>query len=75
MPATQPDRDEEIRQLAYKIWQEAGYPNGSDLQHWLKAQEIWLEAHGRKKSRATTSRAGKPKKPRTVKAPSDGMRR
>ena len=68
MPVTQFDRDEEIRQLAYKIWQEAGYPNGSDLQHWLKAQEIWLETHGPKKSRAITSKAGKPKKTRAVKS-------
>jgi hypothetical protein len=67
MPATQLDRDEKIRQLAYKIWQDAGCPNGSDLQHWLKAQEIWLETHGPKKSRTTTSKAGNPKKSRAVK--------
>ncbi len=40
MQGTEIDRDEEIRQLAYRLWQESGCPNGSDLQHWLKAQEI-----------------------------------
>ena len=40
MQGTEIDRDEEIRQLAYRLWQEAGCPNGSDLQHWLQAQGI-----------------------------------
>jgi hypothetical protein len=38
---TEIDRDEEIRRLAYKFWQEAGCP----VQHWLKAERIWLEEH------------------------------
>ena len=67
MQGTQIDQDEEVRQLAYRIWQEAGCPNGSDLQHWLKAQEIWLETHGSVKSRTTPSKAAKPRTTRTVK--------
>lgn len=41
MQGTEIDRDEEIRRLAYKFWQEAGCP----VQHWLKAERIWLEEH------------------------------
>jgi hypothetical protein len=62
MQGTQIDQDEEVRQLAYRIWQEAGCPHGADLQHWLKAQEIWLESHRPQKSRSKPSTAAKTKK-------------
>jgi hypothetical protein len=35
------ERDDEIRELAYRIWQEEGYPYGQEIQHWLKAEAIW----------------------------------
>ena len=59
------DRDEEIRQLAYKFWQEAGCPNGSDLQHWLKAQEFWQENH-RSENQTKASKAKKPRQTRKI---------
>ena len=43
MQDTQTNRDEEIRQVAYKLWQEEGCPDGYDVEHWLKAETIWLE--------------------------------
>ena len=66
MQGTEIDRDEEIRQLAYRLWQESGCPNGSDLQHWLKAQELWQEKH-RPKSRPKPTKARKPRQTRTLK--------
>ena len=66
MQGTKIDGDEEIRQLAYRIWQEAGCPNGSDLQHWLKAKEIWLETHPLE-NRTKPSKGRKPRQTRTVK--------
>lgn len=39
------EHDEQIRKLAYRIWQEEGYPHGYEVQHWLKAEAIWLEEH------------------------------
>ena len=39
------ERDAEIRELAYRIWQEEGYPHGHEVQHWLKAETIWQEKH------------------------------
>jgi hypothetical protein len=39
------ERDAEIRELAYRIWQEEGYPYGHEVQHWLKAEAIWQEKH------------------------------
>jgi hypothetical protein len=66
MQGTEIDRDEEIRQLAYRLWQESGCPNGSDLQHWLKAQELWQEKH-RPKNRTKPAKAKKPRQTRTLK--------
>ena len=65
MQGTEIDRDEEIRQLAYRLWQDAGCPNGADLQHWLKAQELWRENHP-SKNRTKPSKARKPGKSRKI---------
>ncbi len=45
MQGTEMNRDEEIREVAYKLWQEEGYPHGYEVQHWLKAETIWLKEH------------------------------
>ena len=58
------ERDEQIREIAYRIWQEEGCPAGSEVEHWLKAQSVWEEKH-RSKSKPKQS---KPlKKPKTRK--------
>jgi hypothetical protein len=36
-----PKPDEEIRQIAYKLWQEEGCPDGRHLDHWFSAEAIW----------------------------------
>ena len=64
MPGTEVNRDEEIRQLAYRLWQEAGCPNGSDWQHWLNAEAIWLENQS---NSTKPAKARKPRQSRTVK--------
>jgi hypothetical protein len=33
------DRDERIRQRAYKFWEEAGRPEGSAQDHWVRAAQ------------------------------------
>lgn len=35
--------DDEVRLIAYRIWEEEGQPDGRDLEHWLKAEAIWQE--------------------------------
>jgi hypothetical protein len=69
MQGTEIDRDEEVRQLAYRFWQEAGCPNESELQHWLKAEATWLQERSPKnESNPSKSRKGrKPRQTRTVK--------
>ena len=58
MQGTEMNRDEEIREVAYKLWQEEGYPHGYEVQHWLKAEAIWQEKRRPKI---------KPKQPKTLK--------
>ena len=35
------DRDEEIRLIAYHIWEEEGCVHGRDCEHWAMAVQIW----------------------------------
>jgi hypothetical protein len=36
-------RGDEIRLIAYSIWEEEGCPDGRDSEHWLRAEAIWEE--------------------------------
>jgi hypothetical protein len=47
MQAKEANREEEIRQLAYKLWQEAGCPHGQDVTYWLAAESRWLDQQRR----------------------------
>jgi len=60
-------RDAKIRELAYRIWQEEGYPDGQEVQHWLKAEAIWQEKH-RPKTKPKQSRPLKRTKSRKTSA-------
>ncbi len=35
--------EEEIKELAYSIWEEEGRPEGKDLEHYFRAQKILEE--------------------------------
>ena len=35
--------EQEVRQIAYQIWEEQGHPQGHELEHWLKAEATWQE--------------------------------
>jgi Protein of unknown function (DUF2934) len=58
---------EQIRELAYRIWQAEGYPHGYDVQHWLKAEAMWQEEH-RPKSKPKRSKSLKRTKSRKTAA-------
>lgn len=36
-------REEQIRLIAYRLWEEEGRPQGRHLDHWLRAESIWRE--------------------------------
>lgn len=40
------EREEQIRSLAYNIWQEEGCPHGRNVEHWLKAEAILQSKNG-----------------------------
>jgi Protein of unknown function (DUF2934) len=44
------DRDDRIRELAYLLWLEEGYPEGQAERHWLTA-EIMIDSEPRTKPR------------------------
>jgi hypothetical protein len=35
--------EDEVREIAYKIWEEEGHPEGHDQEHWYKAEATWQE--------------------------------
>lgn len=36
-------REDEVRQIAHKIWVEEGQPEGRDQEHWQRAEAIWQD--------------------------------
>jgi hypothetical protein len=34
-------KEDEIREIAYTIWEEEGCCDGRDFDHWLRAEAIW----------------------------------
>ena len=34
-------REDEIRLIAYSIWEEEDCPNGRDWEHWFRAEVVW----------------------------------
>ena len=45
---TEMGREDEIRAIAYRIWEEEGCVDGHDVEHWLKAEQIWENEQARK---------------------------
>jgi hypothetical protein len=37
------EREEEIRRIAYRLWEEDGCPEGRDVEHYFRAEAIWKE--------------------------------
>jgi len=44
------DREEEIRLIAYQIWEEEGSVHGLDAGHWQRAELIWENHTKQRKS-------------------------
>jgi hypothetical protein len=34
-------REEEVRLIAHRIWEQEGCCDGHDCEHWLKAEMVW----------------------------------
>lgn len=60
------DRHERIRRRAHEIWEQAGRPEGSHMEHWEQAT---AEVDGDKKPKsAKKAAAAKAEKPKAAKA-------
>ncbi|MBI5162450.1 MAG: DUF2934 domain-containing protein [Magnetospirillum sp.] len=59
------DQDEKIREIAYRLWEEAGRPAGRDLDIWLEAEA----AAGKPAAKAKPATAKAPAKAPTPAAP------
>lgn len=44
------EREEQIRLIAYRIWEEDSCCNGHDQEHWLKAEIIWQELQSKQEN-------------------------
>lgn len=49
-------REDEIKLIAYKIWEQEGCVDGRDCEHWYRAETIW-ERQQKEKSAAVSTRA------------------
>jgi len=70
-------REDEIRIIAYTIWQEEGCCDGQHVEHWQRAEVIWEERQAEnnvanvaaksKRTRSATARKSKPGTKKTSK--------
>jgi translation elongation factor EF-1alpha len=40
-------KQDEIRLMAYRIWEDEGRPEGKDNENWFKAEALWEKEHKR----------------------------
>ena len=53
-------REDEIRLIAYSIWEEEGYPDNKDYEHWMRAEAIWEEDQKPNTSAKSSKQGAKP---------------
>jgi hypothetical protein len=59
-------REEEIKLIAYKIWEEERCVDGHDCEHWFRAEAIWEQQQKQKVGKQSTkAKAIKKKSPKT----------
>jgi hypothetical protein len=52
------DKEKRIRDLAYRLWEEDGFPEGRELEHWNKAREQIEREEAEGQSGATKPKNG-----------------
>jgi hypothetical protein len=63
-------KDNEIRAIAYRIWEEEGRPEGREIEHWRRAEAIWQEQSAQSATEAeATDPTSKPVQRRKRSAP------
>ncbi len=49
-------REDEIRVIAYSIWEEEGCPDGRDCEHWYRAEIVWENQQKEKAAPAASAK-------------------
>jgi hypothetical protein len=39
-------REQEIKEIAYRLWENEGRPEGKDFDHYLRAEQLWSTDNG-----------------------------
>ncbi|HEY7168919.1 MAG TPA: DUF2934 domain-containing protein [Candidatus Binatia bacterium] len=39
------EREQEIRVIAYHLWENEGCPEGREVAHWVEAELLWQNSH------------------------------
>ena len=60
-------KEDEIRLIAYNIWEQENCPNGKDCEHWYRAEAIWEEKQKPKAVATSTKTQPKQVAPKTIK--------
>lgn len=68
-------REDEIRLIAYAIWEEESCPDGRDCEHWLTAETLWEKReNARKADGGSADSAPKRAARRTAKSTAPGKK-
>jgi len=51
------DRENDIRLIAYHVWEEEGCPAGRDCEHWAQAELIWETGNNEKTGTAASTKS------------------
>ncbi len=68
-------REDEIRIIAYHIWEEEGCCHGHDCEHWLKAEVIWEQKQKNEPASTDTKAKSKQTVKQNQKGRSAGQKR
>ena len=63
------DLEHEISKMAYEIYESEGRPDGRDLDHWLKAEQVVRSRSGREESHIAPDEGREAKKTANRKTP------
>ena len=60
-PMTTMSREVKIKEIAYGLWEQEGRPEGRDLEHYFKAEQIADEPKPKARAKTATTRTTKTK--------------
>ena len=62
------ERENEIKLIAYQIWEEEGCCEGRDMDHWIKAEVVWKQKQAKPEQKKEAKPAAKKEAPKVSEA-------